>query len=57
MSLLIAANDMLTTAAALVPASVPDPGAGTMPSGVEAFTTVLGWAEWVGLGAAVVGLC
>lgn len=56
MSFLIAVNDILTTAAVHVPASVPDPGAGTMPPGFEAFTTVMGWAKWIGLGIAVVGL-
>jgi hypothetical protein len=27
-----------------------------MPPGFEAFTTTMGWAKWVGLGVAVVGL-
>ncbi|WP_216363758.1 hypothetical protein [Subtercola boreus] len=62
MSLLLAANDIITTAAAtghLVPAflaDVPNPGSGTMPPGFEAFTTIMGWAKWLGLGVAVVGL-
>ena len=43
-------------AAAPVPAAVPDPGAGTMPPGFEAFQTVMGWAKWIALGVAVLGL-
>lgn len=45
--------------AALLPhlaAGVPDPGAGSMPPGFGAFTTVMGWAKYIGLGIAVVGL-
>ncbi|NQX10405.1 hypothetical protein HQQ80_02065 [Microbacteriaceae bacterium VKM Ac-2855] len=59
MSLLVAANDIITTAASVgsvLPGVVPDPGPGGMPPGFEAFTTVMGWAKWVGLGVAVVGL-
>ena len=52
---------VLTSTIALVSllphlAAVPDPGAGTMPPGFAAFTTVMGWAKYVGLGIAVVGL-
>ncbi|MCJ1685331.1 hypothetical protein C5C36_13830 [Rathayibacter sp. AY1G1] len=54
-ALLAATTDILTTAGALG-AVVPDPGPGGMPPGFEAFTTVMGWAKWVGLGVAVVGL-
>ena len=54
-ALLAATTDILTTADALG-AVVPDPGPGGMPPGFEAFTTVMGWAKWVGLGVAVVGL-
>lgn len=57
MSALLAVSDLVTTAAPAVLAGVvPDPGAGSMPPGFEAFTTVMGWAKWVGLGVAVVGL-
>ena len=56
MSVLIsAAADILTTAGALG-AVVPDPVPGGMPPGFESFTVVMGWAKWVGLGVAVVGL-
>lgn len=37
-------------------AAVPDPGAGTMPPGFAAFQTVMGWAKWIALGVAVLGL-
>lgn len=57
MSALLAVSDLVTTAAPAVLAGVvPDPGSGSMPPGFEAFTTVMGWAKWVGLGVAVVGL-
>lgn len=56
MSLLVAAPDLITAAAQIIPAAVPDPGAGSMPPGFDAFTTVMGWAKWIGLGIAVVGL-
>ena len=57
MSALLAASDLITAAAPAVLAGVvPDPGSGSMPPGFEAFTTVMGWAKWVGLGVAVVGL-
>ncbi|WP_316302942.1 hypothetical protein [Clavibacter michiganensis] len=56
MSVLALSTDLLTLAAHAAPMAVPDPGAGDMPPGFEAFTTVMGWAKWVGLGVAVVGL-
>ncbi|MEW5093664.1 hypothetical protein [Clavibacter michiganensis] len=56
MSVLALTNDFVTLAAHAAPMAVPDPGAGDMPPGFEAFTTVMGWAKWVGLGVAVVGL-
>jgi hypothetical protein len=55
MSLIAATTELLSITAA-VPMSVPDPGSGSMPPGFEAFTTVMGWAKWIGLGIAVVGL-
>lgn len=55
MDTLVALSDMIPAAAALVPTSVvPDPGAGSMPPGFEQFTTVMGWAKWIGLGVTVV---
>jgi hypothetical protein len=56
MSVLALSTDLLTLAAHAAPMAVPDPGQGDMPPGFEAFTTVMGWAKWVGLGVAVVGL-
>ena len=50
---------LASTVASVLPqlvAAVPDPGAGTMPPGFGAFTTVMGWAKYIGLGVAVVGL-
>ena len=50
---------LASTVAGVLPqlvAAVPDPGAGTMPPGFGAFTTVMGWAKYIGLGVAVVGL-
>ncbi|MFD1722424.1 hypothetical protein [Amnibacterium endophyticum] len=50
---------LASTVTAVLPqlvTAVPDPGAGTMPPGFGAFTTVMGWAKYIGLGVAVVGL-
>ena len=55
MSALALTSELITAAGALG-AVVPDPGPGGMPPGFEAVTTVMGWAKWVGLGVAVVGL-
>ena len=55
MSVLALTSDLITAAGSFG-AVVPDPGPGGMPPGFEAFTTVMGWAKWVGLGVAVVGL-
>ncbi|MCJ1697719.1 hypothetical protein MT349_18205 [Rathayibacter caricis] len=52
----LALTTELITAAGSLGAVVPDPGPGGMPPGFEAFTTTMGWAKWVGLGVAVVGL-
>ena len=55
MSVLALTSDLITAAGSFRTV-VPDPGPGGMPPGFEAFTTVMGWAKWVGLGVAVVGL-
>jgi uncharacterized membrane protein len=56
MSVLAATAPVVSLLPHLLAGGVPDPGAGTMPPGFGAFTTVMGWAKWVGLGIAVVGL-
>ena len=59
MSVLLHTPTLLASAAhlaAVVPAAVPNPGDGTMPPGFEAFQTVMGWAKWIALGVAVLGL-
>jgi hypothetical protein len=62
MSVVLAAPMVLASlphlAEAVAPhlAAVPDPGDGTMPPGFAAFQTVMGWAKWIALGVAVLGL-
>jgi len=52
----LAALPHLAEAAAPHLSAVPDPGDGTMPPGFAALQTVMGWAKWVALGVAVLGL-
>lgn len=52
--------DVLNTLVAssdVILAVVPDPGAGSAPPGVgDKFVEVMGWAKWVALGIAVLGI-
>jgi uncharacterized membrane protein len=36
--------------------SIPDPGNGAAPPGMQGFTTILGWSKWYALGLAVLAL-
>jgi hypothetical protein len=55
MSLAFVAFDALTTIGPAVTAVLPDP-APAAPPGFEAVGTILGWAKWVGLIAAILSL-
>lgn len=53
-ALLSAAQDSAST---ILAGNVPDPGNGTAPPGVGTkFEQVMGWAKWVCLGIAVLGI-
>ena len=54
MTLTVVAADILTTLGSLA-ATLPDP-APVAPPGFEAVATILGWAKWVGLIAAIIAL-
>lgn len=47
--------DTLLTAAAIVPAQIPDPGP-VQPPGTGGFTTVISWAKWIGFALAGVAI-
>jgi hypothetical protein len=55
MSLALAAVDALTSLGPVIAAGLPDPEP-VAPPGFEAVGTILAWAKWVGLIAAILSL-
>ncbi len=55
MSVLLTVAQTVADLATILPADVPNPDA-TQPPGTDGFTTVMGWAKWVGLAVCILGL-
>ena len=56
-ALLSGAQDAASHFALVASPNIPDPGNGSAPPGVgSAFESVMGWAKWICLGIAVLGI-